>query len=283
MEPYTSTIRLLASAHKTCIFTVIILYCLLVRYLRYKRRDRTPHTLHYPDRPSWARITLQDAHSIQLTLAEQEFPTTFSLSIFFSLFKTYGIPGISSLLVATGQLSGSATASKRAADTGVVITEVVLNEPDSERAIGGIALMNYLHGRYRKAGKISDEDMLYTLSLFVLEPIRWTANYEWRDVTDFEKCAMGVYLKDLGEKMEISYGGLPSASEGWRDGLHWLGELESWSLEYEMRCMVPAETNAVLARTTLGVALFNVPVCLRPSGVRMVSALLGTRLRRAMK
>lgn len=138
-------------------------------------------------------MTLQDAHSIQLSLAELEFPTVFSVSVFFALFKTYGIPSISRLLVATGQLSASETASKRAADTGVVITEVVLNKPDSERTISGIALMNYLHGRYIKAGKISNDDMLYTLSLFVLEPIRWTAKYEWRTVTDFERCAMGIY------------------------------------------------------------------------------------------
>ena len=58
--------------------------------------------------------------------------------------------------------------------------------------------MNYLHGRYIKAGKISNDDMLYTLSLFVLEPIRWTAKYEWRCVTDLERCAMGMCWKDLG-------------------------------------------------------------------------------------
>jgi hypothetical protein len=45
--------------------------------------------------------------------------------VFFALFKTYGIPSISKLLVATGKLSASETASKCAADTGVVITEVL--------------------------------------------------------------------------------------------------------------------------------------------------------------
>jgi hypothetical protein len=177
-------------------------------------------------------MTLADAHAIQRSLAVLSFPTTFSVSVFFALFKTYGIPSISKLLVATGQLSAPETASKRAADTGVVITEVVLNTPDSERVVGGIALMNYLHGRYIKAGKISNEDMLYTLSLFVFEPIRWTVKYDWRGVTDFERCGMGVYWKDLGEAMEISYGVLPSASLGWSDGFHWLEELEAWSLVY---------------------------------------------------
>ena len=228
-------------------------------------------------------MTLQDAHSMQLALAELEFPTVFSVSVFFALFKTYGIPSISKLLVATGQLSDSETASKRAADTGVVITEVVLNKPDSERAISGIALMNYLHGRYIKAGKISNDDMLYTLSLFVLEPIRWTAKYEWRGVTDFERCAMGVYWKDLGEAMKILYDTLPSAGQGWRDGLHWLEELEAWSLAYETRNMVPADTNATLARGTFDIALFNVPSILKPYGFTIASSLLEPRLQKAMK
>jgi hypothetical protein len=220
---------------------------------------------------------------MQLALAELEFPTVFSVSVFFALFKTYGIPSISKLLVATGQLSDSETASKRAADTGVVITEVVLNKPDSERAISGIALMNYLHGRYIKAGKISNDDMLYTLSLFVLEPIRWTAKYEWRGVTDFERCAMGVYWKDLGEAMKISYDTLPSAGQGWRDGLHWLEELEAWSLAYETRNMVPADTNATLAHGTFDIALFNVPSIFKPYGFTIASSLLEPRLQKAMK
>jgi hypothetical protein len=228
-------------------------------------------------------MTVEDAHAIQLALPELEFPKTFSISVFFALFKTYGIPSISKLLVATGQLSSPETASKRAADTGVIITEVVLNKPDSERTISGIALMNYLHGRYIKAGKISNDDMLYTLSLFVLEPIRWTAKYEWRCVTNLERCAMGICWKDLGEKMNISYDKLPSASSGWKDGFHWLEELEAWSLAYEAKNMVPAESNATLARGTFDIALFNVPAFLKPYGYSVASCLLEPRLQAAMK
>jgi hypothetical protein len=109
---------------------------------------------------------------------------------------------MSSLLVATGQLSNPTTASKRAVDMGVILTEVVLNKPDSPRAVDGIARMNYLHDRFLKASKILNDDMLYTLSLFVLEPIRWTSRFEWRDITDLERCVMGVYWKDLSKAIE---------------------------------------------------------------------------------
>jgi hypothetical protein len=49
--------------------------------------------------------------------------------------------------------------------------------------------MNYIHSQYQKAGKISNEDMLYTLSVFITEPIRWINDYEWRPMTDMEVCA----------------------------------------------------------------------------------------------
>lgn len=198
-------------------------------------------------------------------------------------FKTYGIPSISKLLVSTGQLSATDTASKRAADTGVVITKVVLNEPDSERTISGIALKNFLHNRYTKAGKISNDDILYTLSLFMLEPIKWARKYEWRRVSDLEMCAMGVYWRDLGESMKISYDRLPSAKDGWKDGYHWLTDVERWSMAYEAQNMVPAETNAKLGRATFDVALFNVPVFLKPYGYSIASDLLEHRLRTSMK
>ncbi|KAF2807423.1 uncharacterized protein BDZ99DRAFT_421450 [Mytilinidion resinicola] len=226
-------------------------------------------------------MTLSDAHAIQLSLAELEFPKVFSIAVFFALFKTYGIPTISNLLVATGQLSSPTTASKRAADTGVIITEVVLNRPDSSRTIDGIARMNYLHGRHMKAGKISNDDMLYTLSLFVLEPIRWTSRFEWRHITDLERCAMGVYWKDLGEAMNISYQSLTSSE--WQDGFHWLEELETWSLRYEMQKMVPDDANARLARATFDIALFNLPKSFKPLGYKIASSLLEPRLLKAMK
>lgn len=64
------------------------------------------------------------------------------------------------------------------------------HSPTSERATSAIARMNWLHGRYQKAGKISNDDMLYTLALFLLEPERWIRLYEWRDLTEMEIAGM---------------------------------------------------------------------------------------------
>ena len=64
-------------------------------------------------------------------LVEMEFPKLMGFSIVFALFKTYGVPSVSSLLVTTGELSAPETASKRTADTGVLLLEFCLNKPST--------------------------------------------------------------------------------------------------------------------------------------------------------
>jgi hypothetical protein len=85
-------------------------------------------------------------------------------------------------------------------------------EPASERAHAAIARTNYLHTGYRSSGRILEDDMLYTLSLFALKPIRFIKTYEWRDLTDLEKCAVGTYWKSLGDALGIGYATLLSGA-----------------------------------------------------------------------
>lgn len=77
------------------------------------------------------------------------------------------------------------------------------HHPRSARALKALARMNYIHGGYQKAGKISQDDLLYTLSLFITEPITWVGKYEWRAMTDMEKCAIGAFWKSIGDAMGI--------------------------------------------------------------------------------
>lgn len=183
----------------TLILPGFFIYLLLVRLLRYQRAKDLER------RYSRQGMTTSDAQAILKDLTELEFAKFLGFSIIFALFKTYGIPSVSSLLVATGQLADVETASKRVADTGVLLLEFALNKPDSERTIQAIARMNYLHARYQKSGKITNDNLLYTLSLFALEPSRWVTKYEWRDLTDLELCACGTYWKAMGDAMGISY------------------------------------------------------------------------------
>lgn len=141
--------------------------------------------------------------------------------------------------------------------------------------------MNYLHDRYRKAGKISNDDMLYTLGLFALEPVRWTDLYDWRQLTQVERCALGVLWKDMGESMEISFDQL-NLQDSADSGLAWLNALQNWCSNYEAENMVSAKTNEELSKATLDIAMFNVPKLLRRVTLKLISALLEPRLRRAM-
>ena len=227
-------------------------------------------------------MTDTDAFLIQSSIAELEFPFTFEKALQFALFRTYGIPSISKLLVYTSQFSSVETACKRFADTVVLTSEFVGNAPASERTLEAISRMNYIHGVYQRAGKITNEDMLYTLSLFAGEPVKWIERYEWRKLESVEKCAIGTYWKSIGDAMGISYGKLPSADKGWKDGLQWLEEVVEWGEKYEDMYMVPNESNKTTADQTTKILLWGVPNALKQHGKHIVCALMDDKLRKAM-
>jgi hypothetical protein len=142
--------------------------------------------------------------------------------------------------------------------------------------------LNYLHGFYRKSGQILDDDMLYTLGLFAIEPVKWIKRFEWRELEDFEKCALGTFWKSIGDAMLIEYTNLPSYKTGWKDGLHWLEEIWAWSEAYEVQCMVPNQYNRTTADQTTAILLWTIPPSLKPVGLKVVSALMDDGLRKAM-
>ncbi|KAK5790806.1 hypothetical protein VI817_008093 [Penicillium citrinum] len=195
---------------------------------------------------------------------------------------TYGIPTISTLLLKTSQLSDSSTSFKRYADTGALIGEFMAFDPHSERAQTAIARTKFLHKAYRKNGKILEDDMLYTLSLFATEPIRFASSYEWREMTEMERAAVGTYWKSLGDALDISYEKLPSGKMGFRDGIHWLEEISAWSHAYEVQHMKPHGRNKEIADKTIDVLVYNLPGFMKPLGVYLVSYLMDERLRNAM-
>ncbi|KAJ5778758.1 hypothetical protein N7520_002004 [Penicillium odoratum] len=229
-----------------------------------------------------SKMTNHDAWKIQKTILQMEFPFIVLKSLQFALFRTYGIPTISTLLLRTSQFSDSATSFKRYADTGVLIGEFMAFDPNSERAQTAIARTNFLHKGYRASGKIIEADMLYTLSLFAMEPIRFVKLYEWREMTEMERCAVGTYWKSLGDALDISYEALPSGKTGFRDGIHWLEELSIWSEGYELQHMNPHPRNKEIADKTIDVLVYNLPRFLKPLGLYFTSFLMDDRLRDAM-
>ena len=261
---------------------LLLIYPLVVALLRRDRLRLTLETFPYTDRRSFASMTDDDAFLIQQKLGELEFPFTFEKGLQFALFRTYGIPSISKLLVATAQLSDVSTSCKRYTDTEVLLREFMGYPPASRRTLEAISRINYIHTGYQKSGRISNDDMLYTLSLLAVEPIKWIDKYEWRALEAFEKCAIGTFWKSLGDAMGISYEKLRSSNDGWVDGLQWLEEAVEWGEHYEMKHMAPYVDNKKLAEQTVTILLWNVPRLLKPAGEKIVQALMDDRLRTAM-
>ncbi|KAJ6120530.1 hypothetical protein N7523_004810 [Penicillium sp. IBT 18751x] len=236
-------------------------YPLLIRALRYQRVNSLPKKYNYPTRESMAKMTDEEAFQIQKAVAQLEFPFIFIKSLQFALFRTYGIPTISALLTKTTQFSNPATSLKRYTDTSTLVQEMVGNSPTSSRAMTSFARTRYLHARYRASGQILEPDMLYTLALFALEPIRFIERFEWRPLSDLERCAIG---------------------QGFRDGIQWLEEIERWSQEYEREFMVPDVKNRNTADQTTAILVYMLPRWLCPVGLQFVSLMMDERLRRAM-
>ena len=236
-------------------------------------------------------MTRSSASLIQLSIAELDFPFTYEKALQFALFRTYGVPSISALLAATGQLTCPVASFKRYADTACMVAEMMVREFGGEEWVGVVARVNWVHGRYMPGGRttgkgkgIRKEDMLYTLSLFAGEPVRWIEEVEWRALSDVEMCAMGVFWKGVGDAMGIEYRGLRGweSGEGWRDGLEWLEEVREWGRNYEEREMRAHEANRLVALKTEGILLFGVPTWAKGFASRVVSVLMGDRLREAM-
>ncbi|KAJ6018285.1 hypothetical protein N7451_001664 [Penicillium sp. IBT 35674x] len=220
-----------------CSLAAITTYLVVVSSIRFQRRSALHKKYPYQTRDLMSKMTNHDAWEIQRTILQMEFPFIVLKSLQFALFR----------------LSDSATSFKRYADTGTLIGEFMAFDPNSERAQTAIARTSFLHKGYRANGKTLEEDMLYTLSLFATEPIRFVKLYEWREMTEMERCAVGTYWKSLGDALGISY----DIFTGWK-------------------------RNKEIADKTIDVLVYNLPGFLKPLGVYFASFLMDDRLRNAM-
>jgi hypothetical protein len=156
----------------------------------------------------------------------------------------------------------------------------MVNAPSSERASKAIARMNYLHSKHQKAGKISNEDLLYTLSVCITEPTRFINMYEFRELNEMEIAAVGTFWKSVGDGMEIKYGGCLARSS-WKDGIEFVEDITQWAKSYEMKYMVPAKTNAITSERSMAMMLYHVPNFAKPFAEEVFTVLMGDRVREA--
>lgn len=145
--------------------------------------------------------------------------------------------------------------------------------------------MNFIHSPYQASGKINHDDLLYTLSVFMTEPVRWVERYEWREIAPMELCAIGTFWKGMADDMVIDYqsrlkGG--KSGKGWKDGIEFWEDVAQWARKYEDKCMVPAKSNQHIGDETANLLLNMVPMWMRPYAKKTITVLMEPRLRRAM-
>ncbi|RDW70529.1 uncharacterized protein DSM5745_08040 [Aspergillus mulundensis] len=250
---------------------VLVSYIALVRALRHRRMANIEAPFINGKRPL-SSMTVSEAHAIITQLQELEFPYAFGKARRMALLKAGGIPTMSKLFAVTGQ-NNTRNAGRRAVDTEILLRESQSQPRDSDRYAMAVARMNYLHARYRRANKITDDDLLHTLGDGLAEIVNVVEREEWRGLTDVEKCALGIFHRALGEDMEIPFDVLPSNPKaeagGWKDGLHFALELTRWTIEYEEKVARPTATNDQYVRVYVDSAL---PGFLRPAVRQMLGA-----------
>ncbi|KAF7303512.1 hypothetical protein MIND_00580300 [Mycena indigotica] len=272
----------------------LALYALLVRALRWRRYN----AIHRKYKGRENKLTPAEAQEVVQLAFAWDMPKLSEYSLAFALFKTYAIPTISGLLLATRQLASPGTIARRYADTEILIAtwvacplagKLVDAAPDAPvddpRASLALARVNWLHSKY----KISNDDFLYTLGLFLFEPAKWADKYGWRRHSELEKQARElritqprayedalqaafVYWTEIGRKMNIA--DIPETPAAFR----------TWIEDYEREKMVPAESNRDVAEYTTGELLYPVPrvLGLRSFAEGFVRAMLDERTRVAM-
>lgn len=132
-------------------------------------------------------------------LANHDAPIDFLISGELAQIQTFAIPSISKLLQRTRQYQDNGV--KRLDDTRAILTECMTDSVESHRGQHMVKHLNWIHGHY----DISNDDYLYTLALFIVEPARWMEKFGYRPLSNREKYAGFLAFKSLGEAMNIKH------------------------------------------------------------------------------
>ncbi|MEU6813967.1 oxygenase MpaB family protein [Streptomyces sp. NPDC046860] len=146
-----------------------------------------------------------DAAEIYRLSAAFEFPWDYTRALELALYRTYAVPSIGRLLAETAELTERSQ--RRYDDTVLLLDAVMEHGFAAEEARTAIRRINQMHRAY----DISDDDMRYVLSTFVVMPRRWIDAYGWRRLSRHEIVAATEYYRTLGRHMGIP--GIPETFE----------------------------------------------------------------------
>ena len=198
------------------------------------------------------------AHSIYRTLVLLDLPVELKLGLNLAFYRTFASPRIAGLLGRTGEMAHDPH--KRAADTGLVIYEIIAHGFASQRSRHVIGALNRMHGRWR----IPQEDYRYVLSAFVVAPTRFVDEWGWRRLTAQERTATACFYAELGSWMGIQ--DVPLTYDGFVEVFD----------AYERRYLAPSDDGDRLMALTQGVIAEQLPRALRPLARPLAGRLTAT-------
>lgn len=146
-----------------------------------------------------------DALEIYRLSATFEFPWDYTRALELALYRTYAVPSIGRLLAQTAELTENSQ--KRYDDTALLLDAIVEYGFAAEEGRAAVRRINRMHRSY----DISDDDMRYVLSTFVVVPRRWIDTYGWRRLSRHEVVATTEHYRTLGRHMGIP--GIPETYE----------------------------------------------------------------------
>src|SRR4026207_1263874 len=130
-----------------------------------------------------------------------EFPWDAIRSLEIALYRTYCVPSISALLDRTGEFRERTQ--QRYDDTSLLVAEMCKWGYESGRGKEALERMNWAPGHF----KISNDDILYVLSTFIYEPVRWIDGFGWRATCRNER--LGDYHSSRGIGKRMGAAGIP--------------------------------------------------------------------------
>lgn len=196
-------------------------------------------------------------------LAGWEFPWDYVRALEMALYRTFCVPSTSAVLLASGEFEKRPQ--RRYDDTSLLMAEIMEWGYDSDRGRQALNRINRFHSHY----KISNEDFLYVLSTFHLEPIRWIDRFGWRRLTHNEKVASYYFWCEVGARMGIR--NIPPTHEAF----------EAWSRAHEQECFRFHEANKRIATATRELFVSWAPKPLHPWVRTVIHSMLDDPMREA--
>lgn len=178
-----------------------------------------------------------------------------------ALLRSFAVPSVSGLLAGTGQLSRETASRVRRTDE--IIMRLLVGGYGSLEGIGSLERINAAHARFG----ITNEQYLFVLSTFLLQPLGFIERFGWRRLFPAEREAWFAFWREVGKAMSI------------RDIPETLTGFEAWAREFEERSVRPAASNEEVARPVVGFMKqqYAWPVRTDAVGAMYYRALLGER------